>query len=55
MLCKLLLYSKVSHTYISISPLEKEMATQVLAGESLGQKSLMGYIVHGVAEPDTTK
>ena len=35
-------------------PLEEEMATPVfLPGESHGQRSLAGYIVHGVAKSQT--
>ena len=38
-------------------PLEKEMATSsnILPGKSHGQRSLAGYIVHGVTESDTTE
>ena len=39
-------------------PLEREITTHssILAGKSYGQRSLAGYIVHGVAkESDTAK
>ena len=38
-------------------PLEKEMATysSILAGEFHGQRSLVGYSLWGLKEPDTTE
>ena len=38
-------------------PLEKEMATHssILAGESHGQRSLVGYSSQGLKESDTTE
>ena len=38
-------------------PLEKEMAihSSILAGKSHGQRSLAGYIVHGVAKNQTRR